>query len=56
MGLSPCIEMPDLTDVFCTSGSEREFTLEGWYAHETVQARSSIAGLTDQREDLRTCC
>lgn len=29
----------DLTWVFCTSGSEREFTLEErWYAHETVQA------------------
>jgi hypothetical protein len=27
----------DLTGVFCTSGSEREFTLEErWYAHETV--------------------
>jgi hypothetical protein len=29
----------DLTGVFCTSGSERKFTLEGrWYADETVQA------------------
>ena len=29
----------DLTGDFCTSGSEREFTLEErWYAHETVQA------------------
>jgi serine/threonine protein kinase len=29
----------DLTGDFCTSGSEREFTLEeSWYAHETVQA------------------
>lgn len=29
----------DLTGVFCTSGSEREFTLEErWYAHEAVQA------------------
>jgi hypothetical protein len=28
-----------LTGVFCTSGSEREFTLEErWYAYETVQA------------------
>jgi hypothetical protein len=26
----------DLTGVFCTSGSERKFTLEGrWYADET---------------------
>jgi hypothetical protein len=30
---------PDLTGVFCTSGSEREFTLEGsWYADEEIQA------------------
>jgi len=29
----------DVTGVFCTSGSEREFTLEGsWYADEKVQA------------------
>ena len=29
----------DLTGVFCTSGSEREFTLEGsWYADEEIQA------------------
>ena len=29
----------DLTRVFCTSGSEREFTLEGsWYADEEIQA------------------
>ena len=29
--------LSDLTGVFCTSGSEREFTLEErWYAHETV--------------------
>jgi hypothetical protein len=29
----------DLTGIFCTSGSERKFTLEGrWYADETVQA------------------
>jgi hypothetical protein len=27
----------DLTGVFCTSGSEREFTLEGsWYADEEI--------------------
>ena len=32
---SPC----DLTGIFCTSGSEREFTLEGsWYANEEIQA------------------
>ena len=31
------IDRNDLTGVFCTSGSEREFTLEErWYAHETV--------------------
>ncbi len=31
--------MVDLTGVFCTSGSEREFTLEGsWYADEEIQA------------------
>ena len=30
---------PDLTGVFCTSWSEREFTLEGsWYADEEIQA------------------
>jgi hypothetical protein len=30
---------PDVTGVFCTSGSEREFTLEGsWYADEEIQA------------------
>jgi hypothetical protein len=29
----------DLTGSFCTSGSEREFTLEGrWYADEEIQA------------------
>ena len=29
----------DLTGVFCTSGSERESTLEGsWYADEEIQA------------------
>ena len=29
----------DLTGCFCTSGSEREFTLEGsWYADEEIQA------------------
>ena len=29
----------DLTGVFCTSESEREFTLEGsWYADEEIQA------------------
>ena len=29
----------DLTGIFCTSGSEREFTLEGsWYANEEIQA------------------
>ena len=29
----------DLTGVFCTSGSEREFTLEeSWYADEKIQA------------------
>jgi hypothetical protein len=29
----------DLTGVFCTSGSEREFALEGsWYADEEIQA------------------
>src|SRR5277367_669042 len=29
----------DLTGGFCTSGSEREFTLEGsWYADEEIQA------------------
>ena len=30
---------PDLTGVFCTSGSEREFTLkESWYADNEIQA------------------
>jgi hypothetical protein len=29
----------DLTGIFCTSRSEREFTLEGsWYADEEIQA------------------
>ena len=29
----------DVTGGFCTSGSEREFTLEGsWYANEEIQA------------------
>ena len=29
----------DVTGVFCTSGSEGEFTLEGsWYADEEIQA------------------
>ena len=29
----------DLTGIFCTSGSEREFTLEGsWYADQEIQA------------------
>ena len=29
----------DLTGLFCTSGSEREFTLEGsWYADQEIQA------------------
>jgi hypothetical protein len=29
----------DVTGVFCTSGSEREITLEGsWYADEEIQA------------------
>jgi hypothetical protein len=33
------IVLYDLTGGFCTSGSEREFTLEGsWYAHEEIQA------------------
>ena len=33
------IQDADLTRVFCTSGSEREFTLEGsWYADEEIQA------------------
>ena len=31
--------LSDVTGVFCTSGSEREFTLEGsWYADEEIQA------------------
>ena len=31
--------VPDLTGGFCTSESEREFTLEGsWYANEEIQA------------------
>jgi hypothetical protein len=31
--------LDDLTGCFCTSGSEREFTLEGsWYAYEEIQA------------------
>jgi len=31
--------MIDLTGGFCTSGSEREFTLEGsWYADQEIQA------------------
>jgi hypothetical protein len=35
----PGLYHPDLTGVFCTSGSEREFTLEGsWYADEEIQA------------------
>jgi hypothetical protein len=30
---------PDLTGIFCTSRSEREFTLEGsWYADQEIQA------------------
>src|SRR5271156_2586288 len=48
----------DLTGVFCTSGSEREFTLEGsWYADEEIQAGAdcdtAAAGLsrTGQREN-----
>jgi hypothetical protein len=33
------VSAADLTGVFCTSGSEREFTLEGsWYADEEIQA------------------
>ena len=32
-------DMSDLTGIFCTSGSEREFTLEGsWYADQEIQA------------------
>jgi hypothetical protein len=38
----------NVTGVFCTSGSEREFTLEGsWYADEEIQAgadRDASAG------------
>jgi hypothetical protein len=31
--------LTDLTGIFCTSGSEREFTLkERWYANEEIQA------------------
>ena len=33
------IRATDLTGIFCTSGSEREFTLEGsWYADQEIQA------------------
>ena len=36
---SPNSRCIDVTGVFCTSGSEREFTLEGsWYADEEIQA------------------
>ena len=35
------IATTDVTGGFCTSGSEREFTLEGsWYADEEIQARA----------------
>jgi hypothetical protein len=31
----------DLTGIFCTSGTEREFILkERWYADEEIQARA----------------
>ena len=37
----------EVTGAFCTSGSEREFTLEGsWYADEEIQAgadRNAVA-------------
>jgi hypothetical protein len=37
--MSKLLHVLDLTGVFCTSGSEREFTLEGsWYADEEIQA------------------
>jgi hypothetical protein len=33
------LRLIDVTGVFCTSGSEREFTLEeSWYADEEIQA------------------
>ncbi len=32
---------PDLTGVFCTSGSEREFTVnDRWYANVEIQAEA----------------
>jgi hypothetical protein len=44
---SALIRVTDVTGVFCTSGSEREFTLEGsWYADEEIQAgadRNAVA-------------
>jgi len=37
----------DLTGVFCTSESEREFTLEGsWYADEEIQAGADCDAVT----------
>jgi hypothetical protein len=51
-----------VTGVFCTSGSEREFTLEGsWYADEEIQAgadcdtwRKEFGGLKlDQAKRLK---
>ena len=39
VGSSDTTVPSDVTGVFCTSGSEREFTLEGsWYADEEIQA------------------
>jgi hypothetical protein len=36
---APSLDHDDVTGGFCTSGSEREFTLEGsWYADEEIQA------------------
>ena len=41
------LTVTDLTGVFCTSGSEREFTLEErWYADEEIQARADSNAAT----------
>lgn len=43
--------LADVTGVFCTSGSEREFTLEGsWYADEKPVLPISIIGFRDEQD------
>jgi hypothetical protein len=45
--ISRSSDLTDLTGVFCTSGSEREFTQEErWYADEEIQAGADRSAAT----------